>query len=134
MSESRQHSRYGRRHFRRTHLPEQTATTEATERSAPSTVTRALNSLGVGFVIGALTVGGTLGVRYFFFEPQEQEPAYIQVMSASDAELRAQSYEELINLKANVSRFGSRTPGMLMPAVDQEDRIERAMTAKRSRQ
>ncbi|MDJ0459922.1 hypothetical protein PUN71_022195 [Arthrobacter sp. NQ7] len=94
---------------------------------------RALNSLGVGVAVGVLAVGSTIEVRHFVFEPGEQKSAYIQVVGASDAELRAKSYEELIDLEANVSRFGHSAPGLYMSSLDQEDRIERALTDKRSR-
>lgn len=113
--------------------PNEPTTTDANEAAHSAVRSRAINALGVGLLAGALAVGGAIGVRYFVFEPQEQRSAYIQVISSSDAELRAKSYDELIDLEANVNGFGSRAPGMLMTAADQELRIERALTAKRSR-
>lgn len=107
------------------------STTEANEQSQSAVLPRALTALWVGFIGGVLLVGGTLGVRYFVFEPMEQKAAFIEVVSSSNEEPRAKSYDELIDLKANVHRFSGRM-GMYLLSMDQEDRIDRAIATKRS--
>lgn len=87
-------------------------------------------ALGVGFFVGVLAVGGTLGLRHFVYEPMEQKAAFIEVVSASNDELRAKSYDELIDLKSNVYNFSGRT-GMLLLSMDEEERIDRAIATKR---
>lgn len=110
-------------------MPEQTATTETTEQSPSSTMTRALNSLGIGFVIGVLAVGGTLGLRHFVFEPIEGKDAFIQVARASEKELSTKSYDELLDLKTKLYHFQDQ-PGMYGPAYDAGVRVERAINNK----
>ncbi len=106
---------------------------QATDTHAPAQspiLTRSLNALGVGLLVGVLAIGGTLGIRHFVFEPVEQENAFIEVAGSNDEELRAKSYDELIDLKQNVYRFADR-PGMYSVAWDEGRRIERAITAKK---
>lgn len=110
-------------------MSEQT-TNSQTREPAPTVMTRALNALGISVVVGVLAVGGTLGLRHFAFEPREQKAAFMLVAGSTDEELRAKSYDELIDLKQKVYHFADR-PGMDNVAWDEGRRIERAITAKK---
>lgn len=116
-------------------MPDQTTDindTDATETHEPvqSTIaSRSLNALGVGVLVGVLAVGATLGLRHFVFEPIEGKDAFIQVAQASEKELSAKSYDELIGLKLKLYHYQDQ-PGMYGPAHDAGLRVERAINAK----
>lgn len=111
-------------------MSEQTTDTQTHEPAPSAVLTRSLNALGIGFLIGVLAVGGFLGIRHFVFEPVEQEDAFILFAGSTDEELRAKSYDELIDLKQNVYRFADQ-PGMYGAAWDEGRRIERAIATKK---
>ncbi|QOD06074.1 hypothetical protein [Pseudarthrobacter sp. BIM B-2242] len=112
-------------------MSEQTGTDTETREPAPSPIlTRSLNALGVGIVVGVLAVAGFLGIRHFLYEPLEQRAAFVEVASSTDEELRGKSYDELIDLKQYVFKLAAHAPGMTTPGLEQSRRLDRAIASK----